>query len=125
MAKRMQKEFFSVIKAHVDKIWDKYDKDKGGFLDKKEVEDLISEMMKESNKDADFSYDEFDILFADFDKNSDRKISKDEMSIFLLEMCGFTSGDLEDLNDTDSDEEEEEEEDDDSDSEKEKEESED
>ena len=44
-------------------MWLKYDVDWGGTLDKNEIWEMVKEMVKESSAQADFSYEEFELLF--------------------------------------------------------------
>lgn len=86
---KIREDFNNVIQEYVDELWQKYDADRGGTLDKIEVMKMVQEMVHESSQFSDFSYDEFELLFQAFDRNGDGVIQKDEMKMFLLELCGL------------------------------------
>ena len=52
-------------------------------------------MVLESSEYGEFSFDEFEILFQNFDKNGDGVIDKNEMKMFLLDLVGFNHEEFE------------------------------
>ena len=52
-------------------------------------------MVLEGSEYGEFSFDEFEILFQNFDKNGDGVIDKNEMKMFLLDLVGFNHEEFE------------------------------
>ena len=80
----------NVIKMCVDAIWDKYDTDLNGSLDKEEtkrfVQDTISDVADTTQV---FNDRDFDQCFAEFDVDGSGTIEKDEMADFIKQVAGF------------------------------------
>ena len=69
----------------LDKVWDQYDGDKNGYLDKVESEKFIEEVAGAIDQDRAYNYDKskFKELFERFDDNKDWLLSKGEMAQFI------------------------------------------
>ena len=75
------------IRAIIDQIWEKYDDDNSGELDKDEtrefVQDIIGNMDDEQSV---FTDEQFDSIFEIFDEDGSGTIDKDEMTNFIEEL---------------------------------------
>ena len=70
----------------INVLFKKFDINKDGFLDKKEVNQLllsVAEVMKKKGKKFEVNQNKLDKLFLLADKNQDNLISKNEMHILL------------------------------------------
>ena len=76
------------IKRMVDDIWDKFDVNRSGHLDKDELKDFLKEgIRKYKNFRLDkFNPQTFDDTFKKFDKNKNGQIEQNEMVEFIKEM---------------------------------------
>lgn len=78
-------EIKEVIESVISEIWNKYDKDKSGELDKDEARDFVKAELQELGEGCIFNEQEFDALFKEsFDEDGDARIQRDEMRKFLL-----------------------------------------
>lgn len=68
----------------VEKIWNEFDKDKNGVLDKKELRPFVKLVCQGLPDGTEFDESEFEKLFADLDENGDGVISKEEIKSFLI-----------------------------------------
>jgi Ca2+-binding EF-hand superfamily protein len=67
-----------------------HDKDSSGFLDKKEVRGLISELCSNlSIKQKKMTQEEFDEIYNGFDKNGDGYIQRAEIREIVYQMSGI------------------------------------
>ena len=78
----------SVIRKCVDDIWDEYDKDNSGALDKDETKEFVKNTLSEMGINGEFETD-FDACFAEFDKDKSGTIEKDEMAVFIKKVAGL------------------------------------
>ena len=74
-----------VLISVVDELWDKYDTDGNGELDKDETRNLIKECMNNLNKNhhrnlEQFSDEAYDKLFERIDRDGNGTIDKSEMN---------------------------------------------
>ena len=81
-------EINQIIAQAVNDIWDQYDTDKSGALDKAETRKFVSATLTETGQGS-FTEDEFNDCFASFDKNGDGSISKDEMVEFIKKVANL------------------------------------
>ena len=79
----------AVIRKCVDDIWDEYDTDRSGSLDKEETKLFVKNTLSEMNDSGDFSEADFDACFREFDKDNSGSIEKDEMAIFIKKVAGL------------------------------------
>ena len=87
----------------IDRIWDEYDTDKSGDLDKEETRKFVEQMLgvMVSGSDGKVSDAEFENIWQQFDDDGSGLIEKDEMKEFLK----FFLGDLVDDEELDPEEE--------------------
>lgn len=76
----------SSIKVVVDEIWNSYDLDNSGALDKEETRLFITELVPEMSSYFEFSDERFNKLFNELDINGEGTVEKEEMAGFILEM---------------------------------------
>ena len=74
------------LKVAVDEVFDSYDFDRSGSLDKEETFEFLKSILKMLNIDIDISEDAFELWFNQIDTDDNRKITKDEMKIFLTNL---------------------------------------
>jgi Ca2+-binding EF-hand superfamily protein len=65
------------------KLFDSYDKDNSGFLDRNEVKDIFNELFKEIQKNMDCSVDKTNKMFSACDLNADNKLTRKEFTKIL------------------------------------------
>ena len=73
-------EIDAVISKCVDEIWEKYDKDNSGLLDKEETRRFVMDTLSDMADGASFADSDFDQCFAEFDKDGSGTIEKNEMT---------------------------------------------
>ena len=81
-----------MIKSCVEDIWDQYDEDNSGILDKAECREFIKKTLSEimpGKEDQIYNEPDFERVFTDFDINNDGTISKEEMSRFIKKVAGL------------------------------------
>lgn len=86
---RFVKKFFSPpplvvdqISKIVNELFEKYDTDRSGFLDRFETRNLVNEVLVDQGK-LRSSYSAFNSFFEEFDLNGDGKLSRREMANFV------------------------------------------
>ena len=100
----------SMLESIVDEIWEDYDKDGSGFLDKAEVmqflKDSAARLSEGFGGDQEVEVDEesFEEAFTAFDKDGSGTMAKGEMVNFMNELYGS----VQQLQDEEEEEEEEE-----------------
>lgn len=78
-----------VIKKMVDDIWEQYDDDNSGELDKEETRQFVQDNLEEMADGAKFNDRDFEQCFLDFDKDGSGTIDKDEMVQFIKRVAGL------------------------------------
>ena len=76
------------IQAVIDQIWDTYDDDKSGQLDKKETKKFVQDTLGNLGSGDEFSDDAFDEVFGTFDKDGSGTVDKQEMVQFIKQLLG-------------------------------------
>jgi len=77
------------LRAIIDQIWDNYDTDASGKLDKEESRKFVREALVEFGGSADECTEEaFEECFAQFDRDGSGFIEKDEMINVIKEING-------------------------------------
>ena len=75
------------IQAVIDQIWDTYDKDKSGALDKDETKAFVKDTLGNlGGGDDGFSDEAFDEVFKTFDKDGSGTVEKAEMVVFIKQL---------------------------------------
>merc|ERR1712224_238284 len=70
------------IQGVIDQIWDTYDVDKSGALDKQETKKFVQDTLGNLGSGDEFSDEAFDEVFATFDKDGSGTVEKSEMVVF-------------------------------------------
>ena len=71
----------------INEIWQDYDKDKSGYLDKKETLQFVKETLEMAGQSYHMmSNQKFEELFKIVDASHDNKLSKKEMKVFILKI---------------------------------------
>ena len=79
----------------VEQIWNEYDKDKSGYLDKAECKDFIMSTVDEMegipmpSAEGDGPEEEFEKCFSEVDRDGNGKISKEEMLGFIKRVANI------------------------------------
>ena len=77
------------IQGVIDQIWDTYDVDKSGALDKEETKKFVQDTLGNLGSGDEFSQEAFDEVFATFDKDNSGTVEKDEMVVFIKQLLGW------------------------------------
>ena len=72
----------------VERIFDKYDANRNGFLEKKEVLRLMNEILSDKGHPP-ATFTQFNKFFAEIDDNGDGVISRSEISRFVRKFLGL------------------------------------
>jgi Ca2+-binding EF-hand superfamily protein len=75
------------LQVVIDQIWDKYDKDSTGELDKQEFKKYIQDTLGREDEISDDAYEE---VFRYFDKNDSGTIDKAEIVFFVKSFLSNT-----------------------------------
>jgi Ca2+-binding EF-hand superfamily protein len=67
----------------INQIWDAYDADKNGELDKEETRKFVQDTLGNLGGKDEFSEDAFDEVFQTFDEDNSGTIEKSEMLMFI------------------------------------------
>ena len=80
-----------IIAQCVDEIWDIFDDDKSGFLDRDETKRFVECTMKDMNDDENFELadEDFEHTFNYFDTDQNGTIERSEMIKFIKKVSGF------------------------------------
>ena len=76
------------IQGVIDQIWDTYDVDKSGALDKMETKKFVQDTLGNLGSGDEFSDEAFDEVFATFDKDNSGTVEKNEMVVFIKQLLG-------------------------------------
>ena len=79
----------TVISKCVDDIWDKFDTDKSGALDRSETKEFIKKALHNIEENESFSEEDFDACFKEFDRDGSGLIEKEEMTHFIMKIAGL------------------------------------
>ena len=75
------------IMAMINQIWDKYDKDNSGSLDKEETKQFVIDTMME---EGEFDQESFEQMFIEFDTDKSGTVEKEEIIAFIKNMLHAT-----------------------------------
>ena len=82
-----------LINKIVDDIWNTYDQDNSGALDREEtrrfMENTLKEMSEGGAGSEAISDEDFDATFKEFDKDGSGTIEKAEMAAFIKKVSGI------------------------------------
>ena len=76
------------IQGVIDQIWDTYDVDKSGALDKEETKKFVQDTLGNLGSGDEFSQEAFDEVFGTFDKDNSGTVEKAEMVVFIKQLLG-------------------------------------
>ena len=76
------------IQGVIDQIWDTYDVDKSGALDKEETKKFVQDTLGNLGSGDEFSDEAFNEVFATFDKDNSGTVEKGEMVTFIKQLLG-------------------------------------
>ena len=76
------------IQGVIDQIWDTYDVDKSGALDKEETKKFVQDTLGNLGSGDEFSQEAFDEVFQTFDKDNSGTVEKNEMVVFIKQLLG-------------------------------------
>lgn len=79
------------IQGVIDQIWDTYDVDESGSLDKEETRRFVQDTLGKLGSDDEFSEEAFDQVFLTFDTDESGFVEKDEMVFFIMQLLAGTS----------------------------------
>jgi len=72
-----------MMKNAIDLIWEEYDTDKSGDLDKAEAKKFVMDLLVYSGATSQYTDEGFEQLFTQFDKDNSGTIDKTEMAAFI------------------------------------------
>jgi len=76
------------IQGVIDQIWETYDVDKSGALDKEETKKFVQDTLGNLGSGDEFSDEAFDEVFSTFDKDNSGTVEKNEMVVFIKQLLG-------------------------------------
>ena len=76
------------IQGVIDQIWDTYDVDKSGALDKEETKKYAVECLGLLGSGDDFSEEAFEEVWKKFDQDGSGAVEKSEMATFINKLFG-------------------------------------
>ena len=76
------------IEGVIDQIWETYDVDKSGALDKEETKKFVQDTLGNLGSGDEFSDDAFEEVFKTFDKDNSGTVEKGEMVTFIKQLLG-------------------------------------
>jgi Ca2+-binding EF-hand superfamily protein len=79
------------IQGVIDQIWETYDADKSGALDKEETKRFVQDTLGNLGSGDEFSQEAFDEVFSAFDKDNSGTVEKNEMVVFIKQLLGGSS----------------------------------
>ena len=79
----------SVIMRCIDGIWLSYDSNGNGELTKEETRRFIFDVLREMSEDFQFSQEDFERCFKEFDTDGSGTIEKAEMLVFIKLVAGL------------------------------------
>ena len=80
----------AAIQGVIDKLWNTYDADGSGALDKQESRQFVEDTLGNLGSDK-FDGAAFDELFMTFDKDASGTVEKSEMFVFIKQLMGWAS----------------------------------
>ena len=67
----------------LNEVWDTYDVDKTGQLNKDKTKSLCQEFMVVNEEGEDITNENFDKIFSNIDKNNDGKVEKNDLFDYI------------------------------------------
>ena len=78
------------IQVVIEYIWDTYDSNRDGYLDREEVKQFILQTMVTSDVATDFTEEAFDKVYSEIDSNRTGIIDKSKMECFIRQHLNTT-----------------------------------
>ena len=77
--------YSATFSQDIDVMWNHYDFDNNGYLDREEARGFVDQVSKCIGKERSKNYnpDHFDYLFDKFDENQDEYLTKSEMAVYV------------------------------------------
>ena len=79
----------AVIRKCVEDIWQEYDTDGSGALDKEETKRFVQNTLQEMSDNGEFLESDFEACFREFDKDGSGTIEMEEMAVFIKKIAGL------------------------------------
>ncbi|OQR98169.1 hypothetical protein ACHHYP_09036 [Achlya hypogyna] len=84
----------SAMEAAINKMWQTYDPNDNGFLNRAEARELLTKTLQEMEIPGDLlSDDAFDAIFGEFDADGAGTVSKDAIVAFFSTFMDFAHND--------------------------------
>ena len=83
-------ELVDQVNDIVDELFEKFDKDRSGALDRRETRNLVNQVLVDQGK-LQSSYSAFNTFFTEFDINGDNLLSRREMANFVRKFIDMPS----------------------------------
>ena len=82
---RYFKNYKTQFSKPIDDVWEKFDADQNGFLDKDEAKKFLDEISKiiDEERGKYYNKDNFETLFEEYDEDNNGYLSKSEMAQFI------------------------------------------
>ena len=80
-------DFDQTVENACEEIWQRFDHDNSGFLDRVESEKMFRQILIEFGETYDFTDADFRMAFREFDKDRNGRIDRDEMKLFIIKMA--------------------------------------
>ena len=91
-SEEMMDETEKLVTQFMNSMWDTYDVNKSGFLEKDQAQVFLKDIFQECTGDIDgieITDEDLDMLFEDIDLDSSGKISKDEFRKLIRDSTGL------------------------------------
>ena len=72
----------------IDQIWDTYDEDGSGNLDKEETKKFVMDTLGQLGKADNFTDEDFEKIFSQIDDDGSGLLGKDEMVALVSQLTG-------------------------------------
>lgn len=77
------------IRDKIEEIWEQYDRDRSGSLDKEESRDFIRDLLDSMDLYGGYTDRYFDEIFQEFDADESGTVEKNEMLLLIKKILGL------------------------------------